>query len=111
MPALQGLIGEEGSSVPDPWRSADWLSRRLANDLEPAARRLCPAIAGVSEALAESGALAVGLSGSGPTVFGIFPDTSSASKTLEGAALRSHLSAASGGWAGIAETVASDGRG
>jgi len=102
MPALLGPTPPD----PDRWRSAEWLSQLLANDLEPAARRLCPAIAGVREVLAASGALAVGLSGSGPTLFGIFPDASAASNALEGSALCEHVSAI-GGWTGTAETVAS----
>ncbi len=48
------------------------LEALLQNDLEPAAVRLCPAIARLREALREAGALAVGMSGSGPTVFGVF---------------------------------------
>jgi len=108
MPALQGPGGRAGRPDPGRWRSAGWLSQQLENELEPAARRLCPAIAGLREALAASGALAVGLSGSGPTVFGIFPDAPAASKALEGAAFRSHAFIRSGGWAGVATSVASD---
>jgi 4-diphosphocytidyl-2-C-methyl-D-erythritol kinase len=44
----------------------------LENDLEPAAVRLCPPIARLRELLRQAGALAVGMSGSGPTVFGVF---------------------------------------
>ena len=43
------------------------------NDLQPAARRLCPSIDGVLAAVAGTGAAHVLVSGSGPTVFGIFP--------------------------------------
>jgi len=111
MPALQGPHGAEGSPDPDCWRSADWLSKRVANDLEPAARRLCPAIGSAREALAASGAWAVGLSGSGPTLFGIFPDAPAASRALEGAPLRAYAasrpSGGPGGWVGVARTVAS----
>ena len=43
------------------------------NDLEPAARRLCPEIErGLAEAL-DAGAHHAMVSGSGPTVFGVFP--------------------------------------
>lgn len=48
------------------------LAELLGNDLEPAALRLCPAIARLRERLLAAGALAVGLSGSGATVFGVF---------------------------------------
>jgi 4-diphosphocytidyl-2-C-methyl-D-erythritol kinase len=41
------------------------------NDLEPAARRLCPLIAPALQALREAGAQHAMVSGSGPTVFGI----------------------------------------
>ncbi len=54
----------------------------LANDLEPAAERLCPAIAPLRERLRALGARAVGLSGSGPTLFGIFRDTAEAAHAL-----------------------------
>lgn len=46
----------------------------LRNDLEPAATVLCPAIGDLRKKLAAAGAKAVGLSGSGPTVYGIFED-------------------------------------
>ncbi|MCC6747639.1 MAG: 4-(cytidine 5'-diphospho)-2-C-methyl-D-erythritol kinase [Deltaproteobacteria bacterium] len=42
------------------------------NDLEPPAARLCPEIPRLRARLAEAGALATGMSGSGPTVFGLF---------------------------------------
>ena len=54
----------------------------LANDLEPAAERLCPAIAPLRERLRDLGARAVGLSGSGPTLYGIFQDAAEASGAL-----------------------------
>jgi 4-diphosphocytidyl-2-C-methyl-D-erythritol kinase len=46
----------------------------VANDLEPAASRLCPEVPELHEEIEATGALAVSLSGSGPTVFGVFPD-------------------------------------
>ena len=58
----------------------------LGNDLEPAAERLCPGIAPLRERLLALGARAVGLSGSGPTLFGIFPDVAAAARALAGAA-------------------------
>ncbi len=45
----------------------------LVNDLEPAARSLRPDIADALDALRDVGAPAVFLSGSGPTVVGLFP--------------------------------------
>ena len=44
------------------------------NDLEPAARRLCPLIEPALDALGEAGAQHAMVSGSGPTVFGIGGD-------------------------------------
>ena len=44
----------------------------LHNDLEPAARSLCPAIDVALEALRAAGAEAAMVSGSGPTTFGVF---------------------------------------
>ena len=70
-----------GPSTPS-WASTS------ANDLEPAAERLCPAIAPLRERLRAQGARAVGLSGSGPTVFGIFPDAAEAARALARAGLR-----------------------
>jgi len=45
----------------------------LVNDLEPAARSLCPSIERALAALREAGADHAMVTGSGPTVFGIFP--------------------------------------
>ncbi len=50
----------------------------LANDLEPAARSLRPEIGDALEALRGAGALAVLLTGSGPTAFGLFADLAAA---------------------------------
>jgi 4-diphosphocytidyl-2-C-methyl-D-erythritol kinase len=60
------------------------LADLLANDLEPAALGLCPAIAGLRERLRDAGALAVGMSGSGPTVFGVFGGEPEADRALAG---------------------------
>jgi 4-diphosphocytidyl-2-C-methyl-D-erythritol kinase len=48
------------------------LSGWLWNDLEAPAVRLCPPIARLQEQLTSLGALAVGMSGSGATAFGVF---------------------------------------
>jgi 4-diphosphocytidyl-2-C-methyl-D-erythritol kinase len=52
--------------------SAGSLRLLVVNDLEPAATRLCPAVAELRKEIEATGALAVSLSGSGPTVFGVF---------------------------------------
>jgi 4-diphosphocytidyl-2C-methyl-D-erythritol kinase len=44
----------------------------LINDLEPAARRLCPPVARIAERLERVGAIAVSMTGSGATVLGAF---------------------------------------
>lgn len=62
----------------NPSDTAELWATLLRNDLEPAATALCPAIAELREMLAVAGASAVGLSGSGPTVYGIFESLSAA---------------------------------
>lgn len=59
------------------------LAELLENDLEQAAVRLCPRIRELREVIEGSGAQAAGMSGSGPTVFGIFRDTIAASRARE----------------------------
>lgn len=51
---------------------AGWRAEHLVNDLEPAARSLCPPIADALAAAREAGADAAFVSGSGPTVVGLF---------------------------------------
>jgi 4-diphosphocytidyl-2-C-methyl-D-erythritol kinase len=48
------------------------VARALENDLEEVSESLCPAIRDLKTSLADLGALGVLVSGSGPTVFGIF---------------------------------------
>jgi len=69
MRALSGLR-ENRRSVP----LGDLLAILCAvrNDLEPAAARLCPGIARLRERMSAVGAAVVGMSGSGPTIFGVF---------------------------------------
>jgi 4-diphosphocytidyl-2-C-methyl-D-erythritol kinase len=52
----------------------------LVNDLEPAARSLCPAIAEALEAARDAGADHAMVSGSGPTVLGLFADPAAAER-------------------------------
>jgi 4-diphosphocytidyl-2-C-methyl-D-erythritol kinase len=63
-----------------------WASQ-LHNDLEPAALRLCPAIGRLRAELTVRGARAIGLSGSGPTLFGIF-ESHEAARAAAAAPLR-----------------------
>ena len=55
----------------------------LVNDLEPAALRLCPSIAGDLDAIRELGADRVMVSGSGPTVLGLFADPAGAQQAAD----------------------------
>jgi 4-diphosphocytidyl-2-C-methyl-D-erythritol kinase len=73
----------------------------VANDLEAAATRLCPPIARLRARLRDAGALAVGLSGSGPTLYGIFPDRAAAARAETEAGFREPL------WSRVAETLGS----
>lgn len=81
MRALSGLPGQRAETD----RRA--LNELLTNDLEPAAQRLCPAIVGLRDALARAGARGVGLSGSGPTMFGLFDGPEAARAAVEVMAL------------------------
>ena len=77
---LRARLDIAGSVAPD---RPDALAPLLQNDLEPAAVRLCPPVARLRERLREAGARAVGMSGSGPTVFGVFPGVAEARTALE----------------------------
>lgn len=54
------------------------LAAAVHNDLEPAVLSLRPDLAGPLADLTRAGALAAGITGSGPTSFGIFPDRAAA---------------------------------
>ena len=56
------------------------LAAAVANDLRPAALSLRPELQQPIDALLEAGALAAGLSGSGPTAFGIFSGPAAAAR-------------------------------
>jgi 4-diphosphocytidyl-2C-methyl-D-erythritol kinase len=94
-PGVSGTAGTltqpgPGSTMPalsGPGAAEDALSRLLArpNDLEPAAVRLCPVIARLRNQLRALGAMSVGMSGSGATVYGVFTSDSAASEALEAA--------------------------
>ena len=65
MIAMQSALAQEQPLPADP--------RLLANDLQPAAISLCPQIDAVLDEARRSGASATLVSGSGPTVLGLFP--------------------------------------
>jgi 4-diphosphocytidyl-2-C-methyl-D-erythritol kinase len=59
------------------------ITERLENDLQPAALRLRPELEQTIEQLKEAGALGAQVSGSGPTVFGLFADSVTADEAGE----------------------------
>jgi 4-diphosphocytidyl-2-C-methyl-D-erythritol kinase len=77
----------------------DDLAPLLGNDLEAAAVRLCPPVARLRERLLRLGAGAVGMSGSGPTLFGLFPGVDGAREALGRAAFQPPI------WARVAVTA------
>ncbi len=76
MRAISRLRGETGDLAPA-------LGDLLINDLEPAARRLCPPVARLMKRLREVGAIGVSMSGSGATVFGVFESGDRAGRAAE----------------------------
>ena len=80
--AVYGALGlEPGRSTGRPPLEASRLARLpegllelLENDLAPAAERLCPTVAELRHELLRAGARAACVTGSGPTVFGLFED-------------------------------------
>lgn len=83
MRSISGLAGAAGA-----WKHA--LGDLLVNDLAPAAIRLCPPIGRWLDRLREAGAIGVGMSGSGGTVFGVFEGETEAARA-ETALKRSSL--------------------
>ena len=59
------------------------LCANLDNILEPVARTLCPEVAEIEKKLLEMGACGACMSGSGPTVFGLFTDGNNAIEAAE----------------------------
>jgi 4-diphosphocytidyl-2-C-methyl-D-erythritol kinase len=94
MRAISKLRGETGNFAPA-------LGDLLINDLEPAARRLCPPVARLMGRLREAGALGVSMSGSGATVFGVFESGDRADRAAE--ALRA--SEAEGTWIRVTRII------
>jgi 4-diphosphocytidyl-2-C-methyl-D-erythritol kinase len=73
-PAVQGDLIRGVHTV----RSPQDVAGLVANDLEQAACALRPSIRDTLAAVGEAGALAAAVSGSGPAVFGLFPDEAAA---------------------------------
>ncbi|MEN6375447.1 MAG: 4-(cytidine 5'-diphospho)-2-C-methyl-D-erythritol kinase [Smithella sp.] len=59
------------------------ITREMHNDLETVSLKMHPELAEIKQLLLRHGALSAMMSGSGPTVFGIFTDESTAKKTAE----------------------------
>jgi 4-diphosphocytidyl-2-C-methyl-D-erythritol kinase len=89
-------LGSMASSQGDAIHGID-----LGNDLEPAAVRLCPPVGRLRRALLELGPVGVGLSGSGPTLYGVFRDPEQAETARRRVALQAPA------WARVAHTVVS----
>jgi 4-diphosphocytidyl-2-C-methyl-D-erythritol kinase len=90
--ALLALREEAGRARAGPVGGFESSLRALvANDLEPAASRLCPAVSELRKEIEATGALAVSLSGSGPTMFGVFPDEHAAGEAQRRIARRPGL--------------------
>jgi 4-diphosphocytidyl-2-C-methyl-D-erythritol kinase len=87
--ALLALREEAGRARAGPIETS--LRALVVNDLEPAASRLCPAVSELHEEIEANGALAVSLSGSGPTVFGVFPGEAAAGEAQRRIARRPGL--------------------
>ena len=80
-PNLRALLAlrEEAGVTRAHWpETPDRLRELVANDLEPAASRLSPEVAKLREELAATSPRAVGMSGSGPTMYAIYPSESEA---------------------------------
>ena len=63
-----------------PLRNGDHLSELMFNDLEAVSLREHPVLGKIKGALRETGAVGCLMSGSGPTVFGVFADSAQAGK-------------------------------
>jgi 4-diphosphocytidyl-2-C-methyl-D-erythritol kinase len=79
--ASQALLTPPGTlaglpEIPDDpaVHSGELWAERVINDLESPATALCPAIAQLRTRLRDAGARGVGMSGSGPVVYGVFDD-------------------------------------
>jgi len=83
------------------WAFTGVAALSLENDLEPIAIRLCPPIARLQRQIRATGAQAVGMTGSGATVFGLFESAEAAERALEKAAFEAPI------WARVAATLES----
>ncbi|MBO5060191.1 MAG: 4-(cytidine 5'-diphospho)-2-C-methyl-D-erythritol kinase [Clostridia bacterium] len=61
----------------------DRICSNISNILESVTQELCPKVISIKEKMLALGALGTAMSGSGPTVFGIFPDNATAKKACD----------------------------
>ncbi len=69
-------------------RAGSRLRDLVHNDLEPAAAALNPAVTELQREFENSGALASAMTGSGPTIYGLFADEAAASRAAQSLAAR-----------------------
>ncbi|MEN6490252.1 MAG: 4-(cytidine 5'-diphospho)-2-C-methyl-D-erythritol kinase [Smithella sp.] len=74
--------GQINYSIPRISAQSD-ITREIHNDLETVSLKMHPELAELKQLLLRHGALSAMMSGSGPTVFGIFTDENKAKKTAE----------------------------
>jgi 4-diphosphocytidyl-2-C-methyl-D-erythritol kinase len=98
-PAPERTIPPLSGAMRPGWDFVEAAGLDLENDLEPIAVRLCPPIARLRERVRAAGARAAGMSGSGPTVFGLFDSTSAAEVALAQASFEAPI------WARVATTL------
>jgi 4-diphosphocytidyl-2-C-methyl-D-erythritol kinase len=85
-PNLRALLAlsEEAGATRAHWpETSDRLRELVVNDLEPAASRLSTQVAKLREELSATGARAVGMSGSGPTMYAIFASDAEVARAEE----------------------------
>ena len=83
-PGNESDVLESDARESDAREAGIWWRRLLANDLEAVAAALHSGVARLRTEIERSGARAVGMSGSGPTVFGVFGDAKEARAAAAG---------------------------
>ena len=96
---LQLTNREELNKLPDSYRDVKDVCSIFANDLESVTIPAFPVIAEIKNAMMQLGALGAMMSGSGPTVFGLYQNRDAAEQA------RKTLSSNSGWFAAVTETL------
>ncbi|MBC8018690.1 MAG: 4-(cytidine 5'-diphospho)-2-C-methyl-D-erythritol kinase [Verrucomicrobia bacterium] len=89
----------ELNKLPDSYRDLEDVCSIFANDLESVTIPAFPVIAGIKNAMLQHGALGAMMSGSGPTVFGLYRDKDTAEQALAA------LTGGTDWFAAVAETL------